>query len=41
MASDSCTGVGNTTKPVGHFKAKKKKFGEKKLSKKQRKSLAK
>lgn len=31
------TGIGNETKPYTHCKAKKKKFGERKLSKKQRK----
>ena len=30
------TGVGNETKPYTHRKTKKKKFGERKLSKKQR-----
>lgn len=31
------TGIGNETKPITHRKVKKKKFGSRKLSKKQRK----
>lgn len=33
-------GRGNDTTPIGHFRPKKKKFGERKLTKKQRKSRA-
>lgn len=34
--SSQCTGVGNDTHPVGHFKPKKKPFGARHLSKKDR-----
>lgn len=34
------TGRGNNTTPIGHFRPKKKKFGARKLTKKQRKSGA-
>lgn len=34
--SSQCTGVGNDTHPVGHFKPKKKPFGARRLSKKDR-----
>lgn len=33
------TGKGNETTPITHFKPKKKEFGERKLTKKQRKTL--
>jgi hypothetical protein len=34
--SSQCTGVGNDTHPVGHFKPKKKPFGARRQSKKER-----
>lgn len=34
--ASQCTGVGNDTHPVGHFKSKKKPFGARRLSKKER-----
>lgn len=34
--SSQCTGVGNSTHPVGRFKPKKKPFGARRLSKKDR-----
>ena len=37
--SSQCTGVGNDTHPVGHFKPKKKPLGARRLSKKERSRL--
>lgn len=34
--ASQCTGVGNDTHPVGHFKPKKKPFGARRQSKKER-----